>query len=65
MKQCSILLQLLRIFDYLIKQKISLFKSYKDNKKVIFNDKNTLNFISSIYNEITPIYLKRDYSRNS
>ena len=47
------------------KKKISLFKSYKDNKKVIFNDKNTLNFISSIYNEITPIYLKRDYSRNS
>ena len=51
--------------DDKIKQKISLFKAYKDNKKVIFNDKNTLNFISSIYNEITPIYLKRDYSRNS
>ena len=51
--------------DDKIKQKISLFKSYKDNKKVIFNDKNTLKFISSIYNEITPIYLKRDYSRNS
>ena len=51
--------------DDKIKKKISLFKSYKDNKKVIFNDKNTLNFISSIYNEITPIYLKRDYSRNS
>ena len=51
--------------DDKIKQKISLFKSYKDNMKVIFNDKNTLNFISSIYNEITPIYLKRDYSRNS
>ena len=36
-----------------IKQKISLFKNYKENIKTIFIDKNALNFFSSICDEIT------------
>ena len=45
-----------------IKQKISLFKNYKENIKTIFIDKNALNFFSSICDEIISIYLKKDFS---
>lgn len=47
-----------------IKQKISLFKNYKENIKTIFIDKNALNFFSSICDEIISIYLKKDFSSN-
>jgi hypothetical protein len=47
-----------------IKQKISLFKNYKEKMKSIFSDKNALNFFSSICDEIISIYLKRDFSSN-
>ena len=47
-----------------IKQKISLFKNYKENIKTIFIDKNALNFFSSICDEIISIYLKKDFSCN-
>ena len=47
-----------------IKQKISLFKNYKESMKTIFNDKNAFNFFSSICDEIISIYLKRDFSSN-
>jgi hypothetical protein len=47
-----------------IKQKISLFKNYKENIKTILIDKNALNFFSSICDEIISIYLKKDFSSN-
>ena len=47
-----------------IKQKINLFKNYKENIKTIFIDKNALNFFSSICDEIISIYLKKDFSSN-
>ena len=47
-----------------IKQKMSLFKNYKENIKTIFIDKNALNFFSSICDEIISIYLKKDFSSN-
>ena len=47
-----------------IKQKISLFKNYKENIKTIFIEKNALNFFSSICDEIISIYLKKDFSSN-
>ena len=47
-----------------IKQKISLFKNYKENIKTIFIDKNALNFFSSICDEIISKKKKKDFSSN-
>ncbi len=45
-----------------IKQKIGLYKKYKENIKLIFQNEQAMNFFSSICDQIISCYLKRDYT---
>lgn len=45
-----------------IKQKIGLYKKYKENIKVIFQNEQAKNFFSAICDQIISCYLKRDYT---